>query len=122
MSDSEPEQIDETVLPPVSVPVEEEESLQTAAPQITPEVSLDLRIRWLETLVYGNKQDAKEKQNAACKKEGRNPNTLVRDVNTLQQRLSAIVQNNEGLRRFMDHCESPHLLARNSSAHHFFSV
>lgn len=71
-------------------------------PSVPPEVSLDLRVRWLETLLYGPKQDPKDKKKAIV---SRKHETLVRGVEDLQQRLSVIVQSNEGLRRFMSQCE-----------------
>ena len=78
-----------------------QQSTTPPPPKISPEVSLDLRIRWLETLLYGSKQDVKTTRAPDTK----NSTTLVRGVEELQQRLSAIVQTNEGLKRFVDHCE-----------------
>lgn len=65
-------------------------------PTIAPALSLDLRIRWLETLVYGTKQSGKGHERTSA--------SLLRGVEELQRRLDAIVHSSEGLRRFMEHC------------------
>ncbi|THH32020.1 hypothetical protein EUX98_g2141 [Antrodiella citrinella] len=76
------------------------------APEIPPALSLDLRMRWLETLLYGTKPGA----SAALTKE-RGNGTLLRGVEDLQRRLDAIVHTSDGLRRFMEHYEQhAHLL------------
>ncbi|TCD69105.1 hypothetical protein EIP91_008747 [Steccherinum ochraceum] len=70
---------------------------------IAPALSMDLRIRWLETLVNGTKQGANS--------HGRTNVSLVRGVEELKRRLDGIVHSSEGLRRFMDHYEQhAHLL------------
>lgn len=94
---------------PLSLQMAEgEQQLSVPPPTISPEVSLDLRVRWLETLLFGSKQDAKERRNAIPSRanESKSSPTLVRGVEDLQQRMSSIVQSNEGLKRFMDHCAS----------------
>lgn len=72
-------------------------------PSVPPEVSLDLRVRWLETLLYGAKQDAKDKRKGLG--DSRKQDTLVRGVEDIQKKLGAIVQTSEGLRRFMAQCK-----------------
>ncbi|KAI0785188.1 hypothetical protein C8Q75DRAFT_723130 [Abortiporus biennis] len=73
---------------------------------IPPALSLDLRVRWLETLLYGTKTDAKDKAIKSIHGE-----TLLRGVEELQRRLNTIVQGNEGLRRFTENYEQhAHLL------------
>ena len=64
-------------------------------PAITPELSLELRLRWLEALLYGVKQ----KDKPLAKGE-----TLLRNARQIQKRLDDIVQNNDSLRKFMDQC------------------
>ncbi|KAH8103906.1 hypothetical protein BXZ70DRAFT_1005463 [Cristinia sonorae] len=72
-------------------------------PTIPPALSLDLRIRWLETLVYGTKQTTKAQDAQHV--------SLVRGVEDLQRKLDSIVHSSEGLRRFIDHYEQhAHLL------------
>lgn len=67
--------------------------------QISPTLSLDLRIRWLETLLYGTKQDGKPRvlENSHA--------SLLRGIEDLQHKIDNVVQGNESLQRFMDHCE-----------------
>lgn len=90
---------------PLSLPMDNPPpSTAPPLPKISSEVSLDLRVRWLETLLYGSKQDPKERRGTRA--DAKNSTTLVRGVEDLQNRLSAIVQTNEGLKRFIDHCES----------------
>ena len=93
------------------------------APTINPMLALELRLRWLEALVLGlpennparaashrklgsaplrkSKRSADEK--AALLKHGE---TLVRLADDVQNRLDAIVEANEGLKRFMAQCRS----------------
>ncbi|CDO68407.1 hypothetical protein BN946_scf184815.g54 [Trametes cinnabarina] len=73
-------------------------------PSITPMLSLELRLRWLETLLFGAKHDALEQvSKAAAKgeklKEG---DTLVRRAEDLQRRLDNVIQNSDSLKRFME--------------------
>ena len=102
----------------LSLPIVEEPAEDLSSPpKISPEVSLDLRLRWLEALVYGSKE-AQLRRNASRAQERRNQPTLVRGVDDLQQRLSGIVQTNDGLKRFMDHCELPQLVLLLQDAKH----
>ncbi|PSR76306.1 hypothetical protein PHLCEN_2v8538 [Hermanssonia centrifuga] len=92
---------------PLDSPETMESHLKPDTPSISPEVSLDLRIRWLETLLFGAKQDAQERRTP----DPKNKASLVRRVEELQRKLSAIVQSSDGLKRFMDHYEQhAHLL------------
>jgi hypothetical protein len=80
-----------------------------AGPVITPEVSLDLRLRWLETLLFGARQGTQERPRSTQANDTRGNTTLKRGVEDLQRRLDMVVQNSEGLRRFMDYCMSREL-------------
>jgi hypothetical protein len=62
---------------------------------IEPEMSLELRLRWLEAIVYG----VKERKESKAKKE-----PLARAAQQLQSQLNTIVDGNESLRRFMNQC------------------
>ena len=73
-------------------------------PVIDPILSLQLRLRWLEAILLGVRQDGgkgKDKLNEL--KQG---DTLIRLAEDVQRRLDIAVQGNEGLKRFMDHCMS----------------
>lgn len=81
-----------------------------AGSSITPEVSLDLRLRWLETLMFGAKQDGQAQRGSQAQTSNSTP-TLARGADDLKRRLEAIVQNSEGLKRFLEHYEQhAHLL------------
>ena len=79
------------------VPAKQSPTLQKP-PAITPQLSLELRLSWLEALLYGVRQ----KDRPLAKGE-----TLLRNAQQIQRRLDDIVQNNDSLRKFMDQCTSP---------------
>ncbi|CUA72153.1 hypothetical protein RSOLAG22IIIB_00816 [Rhizoctonia solani] len=65
---------------------------------VSPELMLELRLRWLEALVLGIDKDG----NAAPPREHDIAGgTLVRKVNQAQRALDDIVKTNDGLRKFM---------------------
>ncbi|CCM00746.1 uncharacterized protein FIBRA_02786 [Fibroporia radiculosa] len=69
-------------------------------PSIPPVLSLDLRLRWLETLLYGARTDtASDRKHTDLKAAG----SLARRAEELQHKLDAVVHGNDGLRKFMDH-------------------
>lgn len=72
-------------------------------PVIDPALSLELRLRWLEAILLGVRQDTKERKKLSELKHGE---TLIRLAEDVQRRLDAAVESNEGLKRFMDHCAS----------------
>ncbi|KAF4569733.1 hypothetical protein EYR40_008711 [Pleurotus pulmonarius] len=83
------------------------------APTIDPELSLELRLRWLEALILGTKHDHKGKETepagpvaASSRNELKQGETLVRAVEDIQKSLNLAVENNDGLKKFMDHCTS----------------
>jgi len=67
-------------------------------PTITPELSLELRLRWLEAILYG----VKKKDKTLAKGE-----TLLRNAQQIQKRLDDLVLNNDSLRKFIDQCICP---------------
>ena len=79
------------------VPPKQPSALQKP-PAITPELSLELRLRWLEALLYGVKQ----KDKPLAKGE-----TLLRNAQQIQKRLDDLVRDNDSLRKFMDQCTRP---------------
>ena len=76
---------------------------------ISPEVALDLRIRWLEALVKGvnvreeQPTDVKQRVNGVGKAKDTD---LARRIEEIQQKLDEIVQGNDSLKLFMQYCES----------------
>lgn len=79
-----------------------------APPSISPMLSLELRLRWLETLLFGAKHDTPEQAaKAGAKVEKlKDGDTLARRAEGLQRRLDSVVQNSDGLKRFVDRCEA----------------
>ncbi|KAF8528148.1 hypothetical protein BU17DRAFT_38569 [Hysterangium stoloniferum] len=76
---------------------------------ISPTVSLELRVKWLEALLLGVRQDlAKDTRNRVTEGKGAREEThkqmsLFRRAEDAQRKLDAVVAGNEGLKRFMDH-------------------
>ncbi|EPQ56626.1 hypothetical protein GLOTRDRAFT_138305 [Gloeophyllum trabeum ATCC 11539] len=84
-------------------PSETEEEPPARPVTIEPAQSLELRIRWLEALLYGVRQDAlnrKGKEKGIDLKKGE---TLARRAEEAQAKLDAVVEGNDGLKRFMEH-------------------
>ncbi|KAJ1310546.1 hypothetical protein OPQ81_007276 [Rhizoctonia solani] len=75
---------------------------------VSPELMLELRLRWLEALVLGIDKDG----NAAMPREQDIAGgTLVRKVNQAQRALDDVVKTNDGLRKFMGvYNQNAHLL------------
>lgn len=78
----------------------------SAPPIIDPALSLELRLRWLEALLLGVRQDAKDRKGNDKVPELKPGETLVRLAEDVQRRLDGVIQSNEGLQRFMSKCES----------------
>ncbi|KAL5528902.1 hypothetical protein ACEPAG_4876 [Sanghuangporus baumii] len=80
---------------------------RSAPSPIDPQLSLELRIRWLEVLLLGIKQDAStksSKERAKAQEEGKQgeKETLVLKAEQTQKRFDGVVESNDGLRKFMD--------------------
>ncbi|ESK96499.1 hypothetical protein Moror_7007 [Moniliophthora roreri MCA 2997] len=75
-----------------------------ARPTLQPELALELRVRWLEALVLGVKDDNTTTVSALKKStEVKQGETLIRTAQDLQKRLNSIVEGNDGLKRFVSH-------------------
>ena len=85
--------------------------------KVDPMLALELRLRWLEALVWGIKQDSGRERRGKGKDaaeyasfgsaQGANlkrRETLMRHAQGVQQRLDKALEGNEGLKRFMDNC------------------
>lgn len=96
---------------PVPAPVPGPKTTSSSrAPAIDPELSLELRIRWLECLLHGVRQEsrrAKGGKNSGAdeRDESRKGEVLVLKAEEVQRKLDRTVQGNDGLRKFMDRCE-----------------
>ncbi|KAF8532012.1 hypothetical protein JB92DRAFT_3080807 [Gautieria morchelliformis] len=73
--------------------------------EISPEVSLELRLRWLEALLLGVRQEARKLgvEGRATKEDAQKGEPLFRRAEEVQRGLDAIVASNDGLKRFMEH-------------------
>jgi hypothetical protein len=85
--------------------LEPEQGKPTLQPHLAPEQSLELRVRWLEAILYG----AKHEESLAGLRE-RKPGlkrgeSLVRATKHAQRRMNDIASNYDVLRRFIAHCE-----------------
>ena len=85
--------------------------IETSSPaEISPEVTLELRIRWLEALLLGVRQDATREarkhavEGKTKKEDGKMSESLFRRAEDVQRKLDEIVAGNDGLKRFMGHC------------------
>ena len=78
--------------------------------KIDPLLALELRLRWLEALILGVKQDL----GRPSLKHGE---TVSRLAETVQWKLNKAVQGNEGLTKFMDQCMFPFLFRFGLSTH-----
>lgn len=76
---------------------------QSVPSTIDPALALNLRLRWLEAILLGVKQDRKGKEREKPY-ELSHGETLSRLAEDLQRRLDVVVESNDGLKRFMQHC------------------
>ncbi|OJA10164.1 hypothetical protein AZE42_01821 [Rhizopogon vesiculosus] len=79
----------------------------TVPPVIDSGLSLELRLRWLEALLLGVQQDAKDRKgnDKVPPPELKHGETLIHLAEDVQRRLDGVIQSNEGLQRFMGKCE-----------------
>ena|SRR5882762_1017293 len=73
-------------------------------PVIDSTLSLELRLRWLEAILLGVRQDAKDRKGKEKLNELKYGETLIRLAEDVQRRMDIAVEGNDGLKRFMDHC------------------
>jgi len=84
--------------------------------KVDPLLALELRLRWLEVLIVGMKQEMGKDKKGKAREEYAGVNaaaaaaslkhgeTLTRIAETVQTKLEKVVEGNEGLKRFMDNC------------------
>jgi hypothetical protein len=87
---------------PDSIP---EQGKPTAQPHLVPEQSLELRIRWLEAILYGAKYEEPLAGLRERKPGLKRGETLVRAAEHAHRRMNDIASNYDVLRRFIGHCE-----------------
>jgi len=76
-----------------------------APPLIEPALSLELRLRWLEAILLGVRQEIKTHRGKEKCHELKNGETLSKVADDIQRRLNIVVEENDGLRRFMENCK-----------------
>ena len=74
---------------------------------IDPALSLELRIRWLEALLLGVRQDARERRGKDKLSDLKPGETLVHLAENVQHRLNSVIESNDGLKKFMNQCTVP---------------
>jgi hypothetical protein len=77
----------------------------TPQPELSPAQSLELRIRWLEAILYGTQRDESLVGLRERKPELRRGETLIRAAEHVQRRMNDIANTYDVLRRFIGHCE-----------------
>ncbi len=77
----------------------------TPQPELSPAQSLELRIRWLEAILYGAQRDESLAGLRERKPELRRGETLIRAAEHAQRRMNDIANTYDVLRRFIGHCE-----------------
>jgi hypothetical protein len=77
----------------------------TAPPAIDPVLSLELRLRWLEALLLGVRQDARDRKGKDKVPELKHGETLIHLAGDVQRRLDNVIQSNDSLQRFMSKCK-----------------
>jgi hypothetical protein len=77
----------------------------TPQPELSAAQSLELRIRWLEAILYGAQRDESLAGLRECKPELRRGETLIRAAEHTQRRMNDIANSYDVLRRFIGHCE-----------------
>jgi len=93
--------------PPPTIP----EASKGSPSVVDPALSLELRLRWIEVILLGVKQDATRDRKGKERDSLSHGETLLRAAEDLQKRLTGIVNSNDGLKRFMDHYDQhAHLL------------
>lgn len=89
----------------------------TPQPQLAPTQSLELRVRWLEAILYGAKRNESLAGLQERKPELRRGETLIRAAEHAQRRMNDIASTYDVLRRFIGHCEpfSSHVIILTTS-------
>jgi hypothetical protein len=81
--------------------------------KVDPLLALELRLRWLEALIVGMKQETGKDRKGKATEEYAGVNaaaslkhgeTLTRMTEMVQTQLGKVVEGNEGLKKFMDNC------------------
>ena len=76
----------------------------TGPAHIDPVLSLELRLRWLEALLLGVRQDTRDRKGREKPPELKPGESLIQLAGNVQRRLNTVVESNDGLKKFMHQC------------------
>lgn len=123
-------------LPAQAIPPEQ--TVEIPPPNVDPVQSLELRLRWLEALLYGVKPEGSAPSRDRTSRHPRGPSvsglnhdrrhglkngeTLMRSAEEVKRRMDSVVEGNDGLRRFVDHCALLSALHADSTVLTFFTL
>ncbi|KAF8555972.1 hypothetical protein OG21DRAFT_1476267 [Imleria badia] len=79
----------------------ESASLPQGPAHIDPVLSLELRLRWLEALLLGVRQDTRDRKGRDKPPKLKPGESLVQLAGNVQHRLNTVVESNDGLKKFM---------------------
>ena len=88
----------DTMITSVSPPV-----ISLPPQKIDPELTLELRVRWLETLLLEDGKSGRTGLRNGVSTSDKE--TLIKQAEGIQKRLEKLVAGNDGLRKFMDQCK-----------------
>jgi len=80
-----------------------DESTSQPPQPISPLISLQLRIRWLEALILGVRPDPKRKETLSISGTDATTQTLMRKTEEIQSRFNDVLAENDALKRLVDH-------------------
>ena len=79
----------------------------TGPTHIDPVLSLELRLRWLEALLLGVRQDTRDRKAKEWPSKLKPGETLIQLAENVQRRLDSVVESNDGLKKFIHQCMYP---------------
>lgn len=77
---------------------------QAPTTTIDPVLSLELRLRWLEALLLGVRQETRDRKAREKPSELKPGESLIHLAGDVQRRLNTVVESNDGLKKFMHQC------------------
>ena len=101
-------------LPSLTTALPPEESISQEH-HLGPAQSLELRVRWLEALIYGAKHDGSLAGLHERKPELKRGETLLRAAEHAHRRMNDVASSHDALRKFISQCEQLMLFHRRST-------
>ncbi|KAI9437945.1 hypothetical protein H4582DRAFT_2111564 [Lactarius indigo] len=91
--------------PHLAIPLPAEESISSQEHHLGPTQSLELRVRWLEALIYGAKHDESLASLQERKPELKRGETLLRAAEHAHRRMNDVASTHDALRKFLSQYE-----------------